>query len=155
MPLLQLFFFCFQNDDDYDGYLCVGSLEPPTPSRKNSFSKSELCGSMPSKMIIRPLSYSLKHPKASLVEITRTRNESVGVLPNTEKSTFESKTLSTKLNDTIGSGEVILYVNGNIKSRVTLLLSKQNNSVLNIYYFNLATYLYTPDYGITQTSAAR
>ena len=54
------------------------------------------------------------------MELTRTRNESVGVLPNIEKSIFDCQTLSTKLDDTIGSREVILNVNGNSKSGVTL-----------------------------------
>ena len=109
-------YFLFQNDDDYDGYLCVGSLEPPTPSRRNSFSKGKLTGTKPSKMHIRPSSYSLKHPKASLVEVTRTRNESVGVVPYDEKSTFDGKPLSIKLEDRIGSSEVILNMDRNINS---------------------------------------
>ena len=67
-------------------------------------------------MHIRPSSYSLKHPKASLVEITRTRNESVGVVQNHEKFIFDVKTLSTKLEDRIGSSEVIWNMDRNIIS---------------------------------------
>ena len=67
-------------------------------------------------MYIRPLSYSLKHPNASLVEVTRTRNESLGVVPNDEKFIFDGKTLSTKLEDRIGSSEVIWNMDRNIIS---------------------------------------
>ena len=75
---------------------------------------------MPSKMVIRPLSYSLKHPNASLVEVTRTRNESLGVVPNDEKFIFDGKTLSTKLEDRIGSSEVIWNMDRNIISHYIL-----------------------------------
>ena len=66
-------------------------------------------------MYIRPSSYSLKHPKASLVQVTRTGNESVGVVPYDKKFIFDEKTLSTKLEDRIGSSEVILNMDRNIK----------------------------------------
>ena len=67
-------------------------------------------------MHIRPSSYSLKYPKARLVEVTRTRNESVGVVPYDEKSAFDGKPLSIKLEDRIGSSEVILNMDRNINS---------------------------------------
>ena len=47
--------------------------------------------------------------------VTRTRNESVGVVLNDEKFIFDVKTLSTKLEDRIGSSEVILNMDRNIK----------------------------------------
>ena len=71
-------------------------------------------------MHIKPSSYRLKHPKASLVEVTRTRNESVGVVPYDEKSIFDDKTLSIKLDDRIGSSEVILNMDRNTKSQYIL-----------------------------------
>ena len=55
------------------------------------------------------------------MEVTRTRNESVGVVPYDEKSSFDRKTLSTNLEDRIGSSEVILNMDRNIKSHYILL----------------------------------
>ena len=67
-------------------------------------------------MYVRPSSYSLKHPKASLVQVTRTRNESVGVVQYDEKFIFDGKTLSTNVEDRIGSSEVIWNMDRNIIS---------------------------------------
>ena len=55
------------------------------------------------------------------MEVTRTRNESVGVVPYDEKFIFDVKTLSTKLEDRIGSSEVILNMDRDINSHYNII----------------------------------